>query len=159
METAQAAPHSGNIKTNGFLTDQQAHSMDGVPSVTIAGSTPKEKLQNISNKAMLFHWHINTVTKYMTDLLEVSDNETQILLGLLSDSRNHLKKLSGLVEALLQILDPNTPSTTSTKPQDVPRDDYEKKMYGWTVLDRHKDFVAMVLQEVAGFKDNTVFEG
>uniref|UniRef100_A0A8C7PNA6 Uncharacterized protein n=1 Tax=Oncorhynchus mykiss TaxID=8022 RepID=A0A8C7PNA6_ONCMY len=144
------------MKTNGFLNDQQAPSMDGVPSATIAGSTPKEKLRNISNKAMIFHWHIDMVTKYMTNMLEDSDNDTQILLGLLSDSRDRLKKLSGRVEVLLQILDPNTPTTTSTKPQDVLCDDYEKKLYGWAVLNGHKEFLAMVLQEVAGFKDNTV---
>ncbi|KAM9463653.1 uncharacterized protein ACWYII_009243 [Salvelinus alpinus] len=144
------------MKTNGFLNGQQAPSMDGVPSATIAISTTKKKLRNISNKAMIFHWHINVVTKYMTDMLEVSDNDTQILLGLLRDSRNRLKKLSGRVEVLLQILDPNTPTTTSTKPQDVLRDDYEKKIYGWAVLNRHKDFLAMVLKEVAGFKDHSV---
>lgn len=145
------------MKTNGFLNDQQAPSMDGVPSATIAGSTPKEKLRNISNKAMIFHWHIDMVTKYMTNMLEDSDNDTQILLGLLSDSRDRLKKLSGRVEVLLQILDPNTPTTTSTKLQDVLCDDYEKKLYGWAVLNGHKEFLAMVLQEVAGFKDNTVW--
>lgn len=144
------------MKTNGFLNGQQAPSMDGVPSATIAGSTLKQKLQNISNKAMIFHWHIDMVTKYMTDMLEVSDNDTQILLGLLRDSRNRLRKLSGCVEMLLQILDPNTPTTTSTKPQDMLRDDYEKKIYGWAVLNGHKEFLAIVLQEVAVFKDNTV---
>ncbi|CAB1320158.1 unnamed protein product [Coregonus sp. 'balchen'] len=143
------------IKINGFATDQQAPGMDGIPPATITGSTPKVKLQNIHNRAMLFHWHIDTVTKYMTDLLEVSDNETQILLRLLKDSMNRLQNLSGCIEKLLQILDPNT-TTMSIKT--CSRDEYEKKIYGWAVLDRHKDFLAMVL-EVAGFMVNTVCEG
>uniref|UniRef100_A0A8C7FRJ1 Ciliary neurotrophic factor n=1 Tax=Oncorhynchus kisutch TaxID=8019 RepID=A0A8C7FRJ1_ONCKI len=179
LETARAAPHSGNVDKyqkaleqtielsklsdheagillTSYVSNKIEWSMDGVPSATIAGSTPKEKLRNISNKAMIFHWHIAMVTKYMTKMLEVSDNDTQILLGLLSDSRDRLKKLSGRVEVLLQILDLNTPTTTSTKPQDVLRDDYEKKLYGWAVLNGHKEFLAMVLQEVAGFKDKSV---
>jgi hypothetical protein len=107
---------------------------------------------------MLFHWHIDTVTKYMTDLLEASDNETQILLRLLRDSMNHLQHLFGRVEKLLQILDSNTTTVSTKVPQDVSREEYEKKIYGWAVLDRHKDFLATVL-EVAGFKANTVCEG
>lgn len=146
------------IKTNGFPTDQQAPGVDGVPPTTITGSNHKVTLQNIQNRAMLFHWHIDTVTKYMTDLLEASDNETQILLRLLRDSMNHLQNLFGRVEKLLQILDSNTTTVSTKVPQDVSRDEYEKKIYGWAVLDRHKDFLAMVL-EVAGFKANTVCEG
>lgn len=187
LETVQAAPHSGNmdkcqkaldkivelfnlldheagillttyIKTNGFPTDQQAPVVDGVPPTTITGSTHKVKLQNIHNRAMLFYWHIDTVIKYMTDLLEPSDNETQILLRLLRDSMNRLQNLFGRVEKLLQILDSNTTTVSTKVAQHVSRDEYEKKIYGWAVLDRHKDFLAMVL-EVAGFKANTVCEG
>lgn len=120
---------------------------DDVPDSTISGINISEKLRDIYIKNGLFHFHISKVKQYLEELWGNPASFARHIKGGLS---NH----SAQIKTILKNIDPEMPLPTMPPPPQLSHDrDYAKKVYGWGVIVRLKEWltqVQQVLQEIKG---------
>nr|XP_046242331.1 uncharacterized protein LOC124057809 [Scatophagus argus] len=115
---------------------------DEVPDSTVAGVSASEKLQNIYIKNKLFHFHISKVEEYQEKDLGNPQSVRQPLTAVKVRLSHLLYKIEVLMGSDPEILLPTTPAL----PQLSQTHDFAKKVYGWGVIVRLKDWLTQVSQ-------------
>ncbi|XP_060895317.1 uncharacterized protein LOC132974985 [Labrus mixtus] len=116
---------------------------DDVIDSTISGMKFYEKLQDIYIKNELFSLHFLKVDEYLQDLF---GNEEPIK-KLLPRFKDRLIDLSKRLQHILTTLHPDTPLPAKPEALTFNHDyDYDKKKYGWHVIDRVKYWLSQVAQ-------------
>lgn len=111
-----------------------------VPDSTIPGISIYEKLQNIYNKNVLFLLHIEKVEEYQN-----THWGKQLRAPLLQVKERLLYHL-GTIKSILTNTNPDLSLPPTPGPLQLPLDnDFKKKVYGWGVIFRLKEWVQEVL--------------
>ncbi|XP_007231486.2 IL-6 subfamily cytokine M17 [Astyanax mexicanus] len=127
-------------------------SMDNVPTSTLSGQTPPERVLSIYTHLKEFLPHLMKVQEQQNDLQPPSSP----LLRQLTEIKDHVSHLSHKVNCIFQTLQPNIPvPEPPVWPTRIPpaQNVFQQKVYGCVVLTRLSEFLSKTADELRLLKN------
>ncbi|XP_072548922.1 IL-6 subfamily cytokine M17 [Salminus brasiliensis] len=128
-------------------------SIDNVPTSTLSGQTPPERVLSIYTHLKEFLPHLKKVQEQQNDLQPSSSP----LLPLLSEIKDHVGHLAHRVNSIFQTLQPNIPLPEPPAwPTRIPpaQNVFQQKVYGCVVLTRLGEFLSRTVDELRLLKSS-----